>query len=165
MIKVGITVFAGMAMLVCVSAQVQAGGMYETYSSYKDPVSAAVAVPAPMPIPETNAWYVRVDLGYAAFQEPDLYEGRQYELAGTSIDGTWSIGGGVGYYFTERLRGDITVDYFADAEVSGWNYDTTAPVVDVCANSNCIAPSLWPTFIGTLTVMERLRPILVWGLV
>ena len=126
--KVGITVFAGVAMLVGVSAQVQAGGMYETYGSYKDPVSAAVVVPAPMPIPETTAWYIRGDLGYAAYQEPDMHEVGGFDLTNTGIDGTWSVGGGVGYYFGSRLRGDITVDYIADSEVTATNPNAAAPV-------------------------------------
>ena len=126
--KFGLSIFAGVAMLVGFSAQSQAGVVYAPEGSYKDPVSLAVAVPAPVPIPETVAWYIRGDVGYSAYQAPDLLEGNQFELSDTGIDGSWSVGGGFGYYLTARVRSDITVDYLADSQVTATNSNANAPV-------------------------------------
>jgi len=126
--KFGMSVFTGAALLALTSVQALAGGMYEEVGSMKDVVSDAVLVPAPMPIPMTTAWYIRGDIAYGAYDEVGLLEGNQYQLTDNNIDDSWSIGGGIGYYFTERLRGDITVDYLADSEIIGDNGDATAPV-------------------------------------
>lgn len=124
--KFGISILAGAAFLVGINAQAQAGGIYVPEGSMKDPMSAAVAVPAPMPIPDTTAWYVRGDVGYSSFDDPQIVETNVYTLSNSNIDDTWSVGGGFGYYFTHYLRGDITAEYIADAEVSGINSDTNA---------------------------------------
>ena len=126
--RYGISFFTGAALLALTSVQSQAGGIYEEVGSMKDTVSDAVMVPAPMPIPQTTAWYIRGDVGYAAIDEVDLVEDNQYQLTGNNIDDSWSAGGGIGYYFTTRLRGDVTVDYITDAEIVGDNLDATAPV-------------------------------------
>ena len=126
--RFGISVFAGAALFALTSAHSYAGGIYEVEGSMKDPVSDAILVPAPMPIPDTTAWYIRGDISYGAHDDVGLLEDRQYSLTDTNIDDSWSVGGGVGYYFTPRFRGDITVDYLADTEIFGENLDATAPV-------------------------------------
>ena len=126
--KFGVSVFTGAVLLVASAMQSQAGGVYEVEGSMKDPVSDAIAVPAPMPIPDTTAWYIRGDVGYSAFQDMDGVEGGQYALTGLDIDGGYSVGGGIGYYFTPSLRGDITVDYLAESEITGINNNAAAPV-------------------------------------
>jgi len=126
--RYGISFFTGAALLALTSVQAQAGGVYEVEGSMKDTVSDAVMVPAPMPIPQTTAWYIRGDVTYGAHDGVGLVEDRQYSLTDSDIDDSWSVGGGIGYYFTPRFRGDITVDYLADTEIEGENLDATAPV-------------------------------------
>lgn len=128
MTRFGISIIAGSALLFGLSATAQAGGFYEPAGSMKDPAYAAVAVPAPMPIPETTAWYIRGDVGYARMEDVDIQQGGLYDLTNSNIDDTVSVGGGIGYYFNSYLRGDVTVEYFTDTKVYGINPDVNAPV-------------------------------------
>ena len=47
-------------------------------------------------------------------------------LHGTSMEDTWSIGAGIGYYFSHNLRGDLTIDYRQEAGVRGEVYNNHA---------------------------------------
>ncbi len=73
----------------------------------------------PQSMPLQARWYLRGDLGYAFHDDPDMIEDGVFTASETSIDDTWTIGGGIGLYFSSNLRGDVTVDYRNDAEVSG----------------------------------------------
>ncbi len=122
MTRFSISIVAGAALFIAFSTVAQAGGIYaEEGGSLKDPVYTGVPVPAPMPIPETTAWYIRGDAGFASYQEPDVLEENIASLVNTGIDSTWTVGAGIGYYFTPNLRGDITVDYFSETIVKGRN--------------------------------------------
>jgi opacity protein-like surface antigen len=80
-----------------------------------------------MGAPMTATWYLRGDTGYTAFDSPHMVESGIYDLVDTDIAGSWTIGGGVGRYFTQNIRGDITVDYNFEADVSAINADPAAP--------------------------------------
>lgn len=65
-------------------------------------------------------YYLRGDLGYAWHRDPDMHEfidGNRYDLSNGQIDETWTVGGGVGIYFSERFRADITYDRRFAADV------------------------------------------------
>ena len=115
---------------------------------YKDgPVG--VPVPAPMPIPESFAWYVRIDAGagwkgkpsvsedgfVSALGRPrsavdDLVPGSLVSALGPieadfSLSANFSLG--VGYYFTPNIRGDITVGTHGRGEtkrLGSYTYNT-----------------------------------------
>ena len=75
-------------------------------------------------------FYLRGDLGYAWHRDPGMHEfidGNGYDLANGSIDETWTIGGGVGMYFSERFRGDITIDY---RNAAGVNADQEIGIIN-----------------------------------
>jgi opacity protein-like surface antigen len=72
---------------------------------------------APMPAPSAG-WYLRVDGGYAWYTNPDI-EVVGFETRNNSMDGAWSVGGGIGRYFGRGFRGDITVDHLFDAKTEG----------------------------------------------
>lgn len=77
-----------------------------------------IPVPAPAPIPEYGHLYLRGDLGLGTHVDPDI------TMAGAgfdheTIDDVFTAGVGFGSYFREFLRGDVTVDYRWDADVSG----------------------------------------------
>ncbi|MGL4395077.1 MAG: outer membrane protein [Hyphomicrobium sp.] len=81
--------------------------------SIKDaPMMAPMAAPSP-------SIYFRVDGGYSAYDTPTITEDHLYDLSETSIDNTWSVGGGVGVYFGRGFRGDITVDHRFESDVEG----------------------------------------------
>ena len=62
--------------------------------------------------------YIRLDGGYRGYDEPNITEDGIYDLADDDIGGAGSIGGGIGRYFTDTLRGDITYDHHFEADVS-----------------------------------------------
>ena len=72
-------------------------------------------------------WYLRADVGYAVHDRPWMVENLSDELVQTGWENTWTIGGGVGYYFSQNIRGDITVDHRFASKVSGTNFALTAP--------------------------------------
>lgn len=79
-------------------------------------VSFAADLPAPVieHVPEvpvaTGGWYLRGDIGYKIYQDPDVGFGGQ-NFTNESMDDTAVIGVGVGYKFNDYFRSDLTVDY------------------------------------------------------
>ncbi len=69
-----------------------------------------------------TGWYLRGDIGYVDYNRP---KDRGFGLPGVlpldgeRLDRTWSIGGGVGYQFTNWFRADATVDHRFGAEFGG----------------------------------------------
>ncbi len=86
-------------------------------------VSAAPAAPSSL--------YVRLDGGYAGHNDPDMTEDGIWDLTNTSIDETWTLGGGIGRYFTPSIRGDITYDHRFEADAEGHLTDCCAPLPGV----------------------------------
>jgi opacity protein-like surface antigen len=69
-----------------------------------------------------TGWYLRGDIGYVDYNRPvDLGFGLPGvgTLDAERLDSTWSVGGGIGYQFTNWFRADATVDYRVGAEFSG----------------------------------------------
>jgi opacity protein-like surface antigen len=77
------------------------------------------------------SWYVRIDGGYAAHDEPIMTEDHIYDLVDTDIDNTWTLGGGIGRYFTNSIRGDVTYDHRFEADAQGTNLDTLSTLPGV----------------------------------
>jgi opacity protein-like surface antigen len=69
-------------------------------------------------IAASPTWYVRLDGGYAGHDTPVMVEDGIYDLLSPKIESTWTLGGGIGRYFTSTIRGDITYDHRFDADVS-----------------------------------------------
>ncbi|HEX2135833.1 MAG TPA: outer membrane beta-barrel protein [Microvirga sp.] len=69
-----------------------------------------------------TGWYLRGDVGYVDYAKPrDLGFGLPDPgpLDGVRLQETASLGGGIGYSFTDWLRADVTVDHRLGAELSG----------------------------------------------
>ena len=73
----------------------------------------------PAPVTSHMAWYVRGDIGYAMHADPDITESGLYDLDSTSMDDTWTVGLGIGRYFSSNIRGDITWDHRFEADIRG----------------------------------------------
>ena len=71
------------------------------------------------PLAVSPSWYARIDGGYAIHDDPEMTEIGIYDLVDESIDDTWTLGGGIGRYFTPTIRGDITYDHRFEADASG----------------------------------------------
>jgi opacity protein-like surface antigen len=65
------------------------------------------------------SWYIRGDVGYVAYDDPTVTQSGRFDLNGTAIEDTWSIGLGVGRYFSPNVRGDITYSYLFESDVTG----------------------------------------------
>lgn len=108
------TALIGLACLVGAAASANAADMYTGLGSMKDGGYA----PA-----EMSRFYIRGDGGYAWHDDPDMIEDSTFVLENGSIDATWTAGGGIGVYFSESFRGDITADWRTDTGVHADNTD------------------------------------------
>ena len=73
---------------------------------------------APMQ-PASPSVYLRIDGGYGIHDDPVMVEDGIYDLTNTKIDGAWTLGGGIGRYFTNTIRADVTYDHRFEADVEG----------------------------------------------
>jgi opacity protein-like surface antigen len=64
-------------------------------------------------------FYVRADGSYANYDRPSITVDQQHDLYNTKIDGNWSFGGGVGYYFNKNIRADLTFERRQSSDVTG----------------------------------------------
>ena len=86
-----------------------------------DEIIYAQELPVTQPVEIGTGWYLRGDLGYSAKTRgaatsnliftagPPTYTATNFDAS--SIDNDWSGAVGVGYSFTDYLRGDLTFDY------------------------------------------------------
>ncbi len=102
----------GCALFAAGTTTTSAADLYGNGGSIKD-----VAYEAPAPT--GPSWYVRIDGGYAGHDDPEMTEAGIYDLVDESFDSTWTLGGGIGRYFTPTIRGDITYDHRFEADASG----------------------------------------------
>lgn len=93
--------------------------------------SAAWAADLPAPvieyapeIPASGGWYLRGDIGYKFYGDPDgsfndsVVGNLRYQRE--SMDDAWMVGVGVGYQFTDYFRSDITLDYETPSKTRGY---------------------------------------------
>ncbi len=107
-----------------------AAALFAHGASAADIIEAPVVeAPAPVVVEEAPAgssgWYLRGDIDYHWSEADDI----SYITYGpppgtgafttTEIDGSWSIGAGIGYRLNDYLRTDLTVDYLTGADFTG----------------------------------------------
>ena len=102
----------GCALVATGAASTNAADLYGNGGGMKDDSYAAPMATGP-------SWYARIDGGYGAHDDPEMTEIGIYDLVDESIDSTWTLGGGIGYYFTPTIRGDVTYDHRFEADASG----------------------------------------------
>ncbi len=103
-----------------------AGGLYGSYAgSTKD-----LYVPQPT-MESTPRFYLRVDGAYGEYDKPIMVENGIYDLFDEKIESGWGFGGGVGYYFTQNFRGDVTVERRFETEARGSLLDTASGIAGV----------------------------------
>jgi len=71
-----------------------------------------------------GGWYIRGDIGYASLDydsDTTFFQGpsRTGIIAGSELDSTWSIQGGIGYQVTDYFRVDATLSHYFETEASG----------------------------------------------
>jgi opacity protein-like surface antigen len=78
----------------------------------------------PLPVQEfASGWYLRGDLGYRLNSIDGASSRLAPDITGTSIDDSWSVGGGFGYK-AGWFRGDVTADWSNGTKFIG---NTTVP--------------------------------------
>lgn len=98
-------------------------------------------IEAPAPITEvevetSGGWYLRGDIGYSMQELIDdrvdyvaaSGAGMQHGTLNGEIDNTYSFGVGVGYDTGHYFRGDLTLDYFAENDFTGYSEGYCTPV-------------------------------------
>jgi opacity protein-like surface antigen len=100
-----------------------AGDWNNGAGSLKDPRGrSAVAVPAPMPIPDTGpGWYLRGSIGYSFKQTGDIISsGTNVGLydSFTDLGGSPAVGVGFGAYINNNVRWDLTGDFRPTQRIS-----------------------------------------------
>jgi len=106
------SIVLGASLIVAGASTGQAADLYGR-GSYKDMPAYAPAV-ATKP-----SWYVRFDGAYGVHDDPVMVENGVANLTNPELGGAWSLGAGVGRYFTSNIRGDLTYDHRFEADASG----------------------------------------------
>lgn len=78
----------------------------------------------PQMVASNPSFYVRLDAGIARHDAPTMVEDGVADLTETKMGKSWSLGGGIGYYFARNVRGDLTWDHRFKSDVSGFRYDS-----------------------------------------
>lgn len=71
------------------------------------------------PIANSPTLYIRGDMGWATYDKPDMWEDGIWKLSETKIDRNLVMGGGLGYYFSRNVRGDVTYEYRRSTDFEG----------------------------------------------
>ncbi|MFC3694730.1 outer membrane protein [Chenggangzhangella methanolivorans] len=104
------------------------------------------------PVEFASAWYIRGDVGYKNYNNPDArFTGRNYpgnpNFKGEKLGDAAVIGGGVGYKFNEHFRSDVTVDYETRAKFTGTLYSNTGACGAVqCGSRDVTKIDAWTLF-------------------
>lgn len=111
-----------------------------------DKIISPLNAPTIKPVEVGNGWYLRGDIGYTAEQKYDAPTFNTFSVANNYRAGTvtshsfkddFSIGGGIGYQFTDMFRGDVTLDLIKGGfSMSGTGLDqcaSTSPVGTTCS--------------------------------
>jgi opacity protein-like surface antigen len=103
---------------------------------------------APQTAAGPSSWYLRLDGGVALHHNPSMAESGAGSLTDTDMDRAWTLGGGLGYYFSKNVRGDLTYDHRFKSDVSGYRYDvaqTLAAPANDCDAAALIQTSCYGT--------------------
>ena len=74
----------------------------------------------PVPVVGPASWYIRGDVGHAVFDHPTIIEDGRFNFTNPRIESQWTVGGGIGYYFSKSVRGDLTWDHRFESDVGGF---------------------------------------------
>lgn len=107
--------------------------------------------PAPTPVEFGSAWYLRGDIGYKNYRNPDA----RFTAGGFPGSGKFTnekmkdaavFGGGVGYKFNEHFRSDVTVDYETRAKFKGDLLSNTGCGAAKCGSHDTAKIDAWTFF-------------------
>jgi opacity protein-like surface antigen len=118
---------------------------------FAGPPALAADMPQPIPMapPVVGGWYLRGDIGYKIWSDPEVDwddSGAGIEFDDEDLDDTFMIGVGAGYRFNEWFRTDVTLDYEFPADFEG-SSPCPAPCggAGATVNSEIAEISAWTT--------------------
>jgi len=139
------SVVAGAALVLAGAASASAADLY---GGMKD---------APVVYAQPATWYLRGDYSYSWMDGSELSRAI-VAFDSASIDNTWGVGGGIGYYFGRGIRGDVTYEWRASADVRGTGPGTVSTQFDL--QSSLLLANLYYDF----RPYERFTPYVGIGL-
>ncbi len=134
MISFGRTLLLGAALVVGSAAGASAADLGHHGGGLKDYGYTPQMAASP-------SWYLRIDGGYAKHDRPYMVEDGVADLTDTKLGEAWTVGGGVGYYFSKNVRGDLTYDHRFKADASGYRYDIAQVAAADCHAGDPLALS------------------------
>lgn len=176
----------GAALLAAASLPAQAADWHVGSGGAKDMRgAAAVPVPAPMPIPDYKSeWYFRVDAGiglggggrdgsesgmaWGTTNGPpalpgDLFgaaRGSQSSWFNDDFDTFITYGGGVGRYWSDRFRTDLTLEALSDGEVTIEGVDRYDRYVNNVATYDPVVGSQVNVYVSDVTKVDTVVAML-----
>ena len=123
-----------------IAAVASCGAMYGAHAADLSQPPRVLNYPAAVADPSVSGWYLRGDIGVGIVGDSSLWDsGIAAPAAGTtagwlnrSIGDTTFIDVGVGYQFTDNLRGDVTLQYRNSTAFQGANYITCLSAAAGC---------------------------------
>jgi opacity protein-like surface antigen len=122
------SIVAGVALLIASAA----GASADYYGGMKD---------APVATTQPASWYLRGDTSYSWMDAGEL-SAAITPFGSASLDNTWGVGGGIGYYFGRGVRGDVTYEWRGTTDVHG----TGAFATDFDVRTSVILANLYYDF-------------------
>lgn len=117
MSRLSLKLLAGVLLAGMASPALAADPYYPPVEEAPPPVVTQVAF---------SGWYLRGDIDYhwtdfrgATYDLPYAHPGSYGQFDYGDIDGSWSLGAGVGYQWNNYIRTDVTLDYLFDADFTG----------------------------------------------
>lgn len=87
-----------------------------------------------------GSFYVKGQVGYVwtDIDGVSFYQGGSpADFTSAEVDDTWTAGAGVGYHFTEMLRGELMFNYFFDSDFNGSTFGgCSGGLVDPCVSTD-----------------------------
>jgi opacity protein-like surface antigen len=137
------SILAGVALLALSTTSATAADLFGGKGgSIKDGGYQTEIVPS-----RPHSWYLRGDFSFAGNELGGMYQAPNYQASEVTIGRNWTFGGGVGYYFSKSVRGDLTLEGRQNANVQGKiYYSAPASTVDVGLKSTVGLANLYYDF-------------------
>lgn len=116
-------------------ASAHAGG------DFRFPPEPVVAVPSAIAVAEYPTWYLRGDVSWTFAEDFDLNQNGS-AINNPDAEDIISLGGGLGYFFSDTVRGDVTGEHRFDATVTGTNV-TNGTLVSTELSSTVVLANLY----------------------
>ena len=121
-------------------ALLAANGAAVAADLYQPSEPIPVAPAEPVQLASAGGWYLRGDVGYSYNKSRGawFYQGsnaNETDFQSSSLRNSFTLGGGVGYQFTNYLRSDVTLDYMFKGDFNGSTHGSCG-VAGACTSTD-----------------------------